>query len=208
MKKITGLFLVLILNVYGFAESFLNFSVPVAFGLHGQHSCSSESSDNTSEFLFGYGVTAEVFQTFSDSFGLGIKGGIRWEDNATVDIDGFDDPECDLFGWYVAPSFGWASNSSSTKKKINIYPFIYEKLTYSDGKINNKRPGLKDFVVTNYKQGASFSWQWGEQKVQNGFEIGFDFDWSSLIEYDGRKIGDDGSGFDFWIGYKLSFMQQ
>lgn len=206
MKKIITLISALMISAAGFAETFFNFTIPVTIGFHEQEGCTNEMKD-THEFLFTPGFTAEVFKTFDGSFGLGIKGGLKWDHGADLDVEEYSDTlECDFFSWYLAPSLGWAMNSSATKKKINVYPLILERMTYSDPKIDCNKTGMKDFVVTNLKYGASFSWQWGQGTVQNGFEFGFDMDWDSFMAYDGNKTGEDGWGFDIWLGYKMSVM--
>jgi len=205
MKKIITLLAALLVSTAAFADTYFNFTLPITIGFHEQDGVKGKKYD-TYEFLYTPGVSAEVFNTFDGAFGMGIKGGLKWENSSSIQTDMYDgEITGGFFGWYVAPTLGWALGAdSATKKKINIYPFIYERLTYSNPEVDAVSTGNGDFVVSNYKYGASFSWQWGQEMVQNGFEFGFDMDWDSFISEGGDELGKNGWGFDIWLAYKLS----
>ncbi|MBR0487925.1 MAG: hypothetical protein IJJ70_09540 [Treponema sp.] len=198
MKKLIAALTVLFASVFCFANDYLNFTIPLDWGFYFQDKKNSTNLD-TYEYIWSYGVTAEYFHTFSGPFGLGVKGGVKKCD-VHFEVGDNLDYDANSIGWSIAPSLGWAFDGSSTKKKINIYPLIFERfnLTDIDGVDDDK------FVLTNYKLGVTFSWQWGDDIVSNGVEFGFSLPWEGYVEYDGTKVSKNGTGFDFHIAYKLS----
>jgi len=205
MKKLILTFFMVLASFACFADNYINFTIPLRWGFYFQDKKSSEYYDYN-EFIWSYGATAEYFHTFSGAFGIGLKGSVN-KCKVSVDFDtdgGYYNGNS--IGWNVAPTFGWAFSGEGTKKKINLYPIVFERFSFTDldGSSSLQIPEDNKLVLTNYKFGATFSWQWGNEGVQNGLEFGFSFPWDGMLEYDGKTIAKSGYGFDFHLAYKIS----
>jgi hypothetical protein len=198
MKKLIAGLTVLFASVFCFANDYLNFTIPLEWGFYWQDKKGSSGAD-AFEYIWSYGVTGEYFHTFSGPFGIGVKGGVKKCD-VEIEINDGNSEDANSIGWSLAPSIGWAFDGRGTKKKVNIYPLIWEHYSLTDMEVADD----DKLVLTNYKFGATFSWQWGDDMVSNGLEFGFSLPWEGYLEYDGTKVSKNGTGFDFHIAYKLS----
>lgn len=215
MKKIIISALLLAGMACAFAESHLNFTVPLKMSMF----INSEKYDYEDslgiyertragvEVPFTIGATAEYLYTFGEGpFGIGAKiGGEIGAVGMAIDIeDHYFEFSGSAAGWNIAPSLGFVFGDT-TKKQITIYPIGFGSYSLTNLKDkDDDRIELKDSTIETLKSGAAFSWQWGS-KVLNGFEIGFNVLWNSILKIDDKKYFDKaGYGFDFHAAYKLT----
>ncbi|MBQ0051391.1 MAG: hypothetical protein KBT11_04935 [Treponema sp.] len=203
----------------GFSDDYLNFTVGFPFGYHFQDGdyeleYLDEKNDPVIvisdgfnlQFCVDFRFTAEYFHSFGESsFGLGAKVGA----SRGVMMGEFYDflADFDSTGFLFAPGIGWVFGET-TKKKINIYPCLFQYYKLTNGETGdecdgNKNVKLPDSSVFALRTGASFSWQWGS-KFQNGFELGFNVDWCNWMKFGDCDVVSGGSGIEFYLAYKFS----
>lgn len=208
-KKIISAILAFSLTLSAMASSYLNFTIPLSTGFHSQNDVESDYYSSNEESGKTIGLNAEYLRSVDESsfvFG-GLLGFHSGEMSVNYDKTYFD-TKYENITLKFAPAIGWAFGDT-TKKKINIYPLAYTHSFLFDGYLKDSTSiDAKNASVDSLGIDFDFSFQWGQNKIQNGFAFGFGWDWLSIFKLDGTKIGrKDGtfSGFNIRIGYKLSF---
>lgn len=216
MKKIIISAILLAGMACAFAESHLNFTVPLKFGCLFQadeieytDSYGFTDTDNVSivSGIFTLGATAEYLYTFGEgAFGLGAK--VGGELGSTVlGTNGSGGSGGDFngtaAGWNVAPALGFVFKNK-TITQITIYPIGYAYYSLGNLKEMHDDYDIPDGTIDTLKTGVAFSWQWGSN-VHHGFEVGLDIMYNTTIKIDGEKFIDKaGGGFSLHTAYKVS----
>lgn len=215
MKKIIISALLLAGMACAFAESHLNFTVPLKFGclLQADTIEYTDAWGDTDEedvgivsAVFTLGATAEYLYTFGEgAFGLGAKVGGELGSTVFSTSGGGSGGDFNgtAAGWNVAPALGFVFKDK-TITQITIYPIGYAYYSLGNLKEMHDDYDIPDGTIDTLKTGVAFSWQWGSN-VHHGFEVGLDIMYNTTIKIDGEKLIDKaGGGFSLHTAYKVS----